>query len=287
MELPRLGYVSYINCLPVFCAMQEGLVKVPARLCSHHPSRLNSMFREGLLDVTAISSIEYTRQPENCLVLPDLSIASDGPVRSVAMVSRVPVELLAGRTVSLTPHSATSVMLLKLLLHKFYNIKVDFFTRPPAASVWWDQPDAALVIGDEALQEINQAGGGLHVYDLGAEWKRWTGRPMVFALWVTTRDFAQKYPEQLTAIWRGMLTAKKWGLKNPEKLVARAKSATELSEEVLTDYFKCLQHDLSWHHIDSLMYFYHCAAECGLVKPAVALHIWGKENDRFYRVQSA
>lgn len=286
MKWPRLGYVSYINCLPVFCAMQEGLVKVPARLCAHHPSQLNSMFREGLLEVTAISSIEYTRQPENCLVLPDLSIAADGPVRSVAMVSRLPVEQLAGRRVSLTPHSATSVVLLKLLMHRFYNIKANFFTRPPATPVWWDQPDASLVIGDEALQEINQ-GSGLYVYDLASEWKRWTGRPMVFAFWVTTSDFARKYPEQLTAIWRGMLIAKKWGQKNPEKLVDRAGSVTELPEAVLTDYFKCLQHDLGWHHIDSLMYFYHCAAECGLVKPAVALNIWGKENDRCYRVQSA
>lgn len=286
MEWPRLGRVSYINCLPVFYAIEEGLVKVPARLCAFHPNQLNRMFREGLLEVTAISSTEYARRQEGCLILPDLSISADGPVRSVALVSRVPADRLAGASISLTPHSATSVMLLQVLLRRFYNIEAGFFTRPDGAPVWWNEPDAALVIGDEALREVSRA-GGCYIYDLAGEWKRWTGRPMVFALWVARPDFARQKPEQLTAIWQGMLKSKKVGQENPAELVARAGALVELPEAVLADYFRCLQYDLGWSHVDSLMYFYRCAAECGLIKPAVTLNIWGKENDRCYRVQSA
>lgn len=286
MERPLLGYVSYINCLPVFYAVEEGLVKVPAELYAHHPSQLNKMFREGLLEVTAISSIEYTRQQESCLILPDFSISADGPVRSVALVSRLPAGKLAGRRISLTPYSATSVVLLQVLLQKFYGVEACFFTRPPGASVWWDSPDASLVIGDEALREVRES-DGLYIYDLAEEWKRWTGRLMVFAMWVAVPDFARRCPEQLAAIWRGMLTSKKWGRKNLDEIIARAKCLTELPEAVLDDYFHCLQYDLGWDHLDSLMYFYHCAAECGLIKPSTVLNIWGKENDRCYRVQSA
>lgn len=286
MEWPRLGRVSYINCLPVFHALEEGLVEVPAKVCAHHPSQLNRMFREGSLEVTAISSIEYARQQEDCLILPDLSIAADGPVRSVALVSRGPVELLAGKRISLTPYSATSVVLLQVLLQRFYRVEGRFFTRPPGAPVWWDEPDASLVIGDEALREIQQA-GGYHVYDLAAEWKRWTSRPMVFALWVARPDFARQQPERLAAIWQGMLASKRWGEEHPGELVTRAGHLTSLPETVLADYFRCLRFDLDWDHVDGLMYFYRCAAECGFLDPALTLNIWGKEDDRCYRVQSA
>lgn len=286
MERPRLGRVSYINCLPVFHAIEEGLVDVPARLCAHHPSQLNAMFREGSLEVTAISSIEYARQQEGCLILPGLSIAADGPVRSVALVSRLPVDRLAERRISLTPYSATSVVLLKVLLHRFYRFNARFFTRPPGSPAWWGEPDASLVIGDEALREVYQA-GSLHVYDLADEWKRWTGRPMVFALWVARSDFARRQPEQLAAIWKGMIASKKWGQDHSKELVARARSLTSLPEMILADYFRCLQFDMNWDHVDGLMYFYRCAAECGLIRPSAALNIWGKEDDRSYRVQSA
>ncbi|NPV74201.1 MAG: menaquinone biosynthesis protein [Pelotomaculum sp.] len=286
MERPRLGRVSYINCLPVFHAIEEGLVEVPARLCAHHPSQLNAMFREGLLEVTAVSSIEYARQQESCLILPGLSIASDGPVRSVALLSRLPAGRLAGRRISLTPYSATSVVLLKVLLQRFCGVKALFFTRPPGSPAWWGEPDASLVIGDEALMEVNRA-GSLHVYDLGEEWKRWTGRPMVFALWVARPDFARRQPRQLAAIWKGMISSKKWGQEHHEELVARAKSLTSLPEAVLSDYFRCLKFDLNWDHLDGLMYFYRCAAECGLAEPSAVLNIWGKEDDRCYRIQSA
>ncbi|KKM12580.1 ABC transporter substrate-binding protein [Clostridiales bacterium PH28_bin88] len=286
MEWPRLGRVSYINCLPVFHALEEGLVEVPARVCAHHPSQLNRMFREGSLEVTAISSIEYARQQEDCLILPDLSISADGPVRSVALVSREPMERMAGKRISLTPYSATSVVLLQVLLQRFYRVESRFFTRPPDAPVWWDEPDASLVIGDEALREIQQA-GGYHVYDLAAEWKRWTGRPMVFALWVARPDFARRQPELLAAIWQGMLASKRWGKEHPGELVARAEHLASLPETVLADYFRCLRFDLDWDHVDGLMYFYRCAAECGLLDPALTLNIWGKEDDRCYRVQSA
>ncbi|HOV79941.1 MAG TPA: menaquinone biosynthesis protein [Bacillota bacterium] len=286
MERPLLGYVSYINCLPVFYAVEEGLVKVPAELYPHHPSHLNRMFGEGLLQVTAISSVEYTRQQEGCLILPDFSISADGPVRSVALVSRLPAGKLAGGRISLTPYSATSVVLLQVLLQKFYGVEASYFTRPPGAPVWWDGPDASLVIGDEALKVVHNS-EGFYVYDLAGEWKRWTGRLTVFAVWVAAPGFARRYPEQLSAIWRGMLASKKWGRKHPGEIVARAKCLTELPEAVLDDYFQCLQYDLGWDHLDSLMYFYHCAAECGLIKPSTVLNIWGKENDWCYRVQSA
>ncbi|MCL4515895.1 MAG: menaquinone biosynthesis protein [Firmicutes bacterium] len=286
MEQPLVGRVSYLNCLPVFQALETGLVEMPAEILADHPSRLNQMFREGRLQVTAISSIEYARQEEGCLVLPHLSISADGPVRSVALLSKIPIEKLPGKTISLTPYSATSVVLLQLLMKRFYHAEGNFFTRPAGSQVWWNNPDAALVIGDEALQAVHQTGEH-YIYDLAEEWKRWTGRKMVFALWVARPQFAREHPARLAAIWQGMDLSKKWGQEHPGEVVERGRSLTNLPAPVLTDYFHRLQYDLDWGHLDGLMYFYRLALECGLLERAASLHIWGREDDRYYRIQSA
>ncbi len=297
MELPLVGRVSYINCLPVFQALESGLVDIPARILADHPSRLNQMFREGRLQVTAISSIEYARQEGRSLVLPHLSISADGPVRSVVLISKMPMEELGGKTISLTPYSATSVALLRILAQKFYQVDVSFITRPAGSGVWWNDPEAALVIGDEALQTVHQAGrtgptgalhaGRLYLYDLAEEWKRWTGRKMVFALWVARPEFARQYPAHLAAVWQGMISSKKWGQEHPAEIVDRGHSLTSLPAAVLADYFSRLQHELDWGHLDGLMYFYRLAWECGLLERPVSLRIWGREDDGYYLIQSA
>lgn len=90
LEEPRLGRVGYINCLPIFYALEKGFVRIPARIVADHPSRLNSLLAAEELEVTVVSSIAYAHYGESCVVLPDLAIASDGAVWSVALLSRVP-----------------------------------------------------------------------------------------------------------------------------------------------------------------------------------------------------
>ncbi len=287
MEKPRLGRVGYVNCLPIFYAIESGLIQLPAELVADHPSRLNTLLAAGKIEVTAVSSIAYAHNRESCVILPDLSIACDGAVWSVALLSRMPVSRLKGKRVSLTPYSATSIALLQILLSKFYGVKAELFTRPPGVSPWWGDPDATLVIGDEALRltcfpsvgvaedrESPSRGLDYYVYDLGAEWKRFTGMRMVFALWVASREFAVRFPDLLREIWRALQAAKGWGCSHGETVAGVAAQLIGMPPATLTEYFRHLKYDLSEPYLSGLQHFYECARQCGLIQTPVRMKIW-------------
>lgn len=83
MSEVRLGQVEYINCIPVYHALEEGLLVGDIELVKGPPSKLNKMFLDGELDITPISSIEYARHANQCIILPNLSISADGRVESI------------------------------------------------------------------------------------------------------------------------------------------------------------------------------------------------------------
>ncbi|APC09070.1 menaquinone biosynthetic enzyme MqnA/MqnD family protein [Neomoorella thermoacetica] len=286
MDWPRLGRVGYLNCLPLFYPLETGRVKLPARIVADHPAVLNKAFRQEELEVTAVSSLAYGQFAEDALVLPGLSISCRGRVGSVFLLSRVPAKELGGRPLSLTPYSATSVVLLRILLQRLYHVAPDFFTRPAGSTPDWGRPEALLTIGDEALQVV-RTGRYPFVYDLGEEWYRLTGKPMVFALWVARKDFAAAHPEKLAAIWRALQEAKAWGKGHPGTLAATGARHLGVEPEFIEDYFALLNYDLDWPHLEGLLTFYGLAHGEGFLAHPVALEIWGGDNERNYRLQSA
>src|SRR5437867_12466862 len=110
-----LGRIGYINCYPVYAGIDRGEVKLPAELVTGTPSELNDLLVAGELDLSVISAIEYARHGKELVLLPDLAISCDGPVRSVALFAKRPVSELGNRTVLLSASSRTSVALLELL----------------------------------------------------------------------------------------------------------------------------------------------------------------------------
>lgn len=279
MGKPRVGRVGYINCFPIFYPLEKGLIKLPAEIVADHPSRLNSLFAAGDIEVTAVSSIAYARQSSSCVVLPNLAIASDGAVWSVALLSRVPLSQLGGERVSLTPYSATSIALLQILLSRFYELKVEYFYRPQGVSPWWGEPKATLVIGDEALKNIYRhlkedelsTSQNCFVYDLGAEWKKFTGKRMVFALWVARRDFVEQYPQLLQGIWSVLQEAKAWSFKNQEFIAEQAQNLIGISAGVMKDYFQHIKYEL---YLEGLQQFFEYAWQCGLIDRQVQAEVW-------------
>src|SRR6059058_6557711 len=136
------------------------------------PTELNRALLAGECDLAPISSIEYARHADRLRVLPRLCVSSEGAVDSIQLVSRLPLEHV--RTVAVTPESATSVVLTKVLL-------------PEARHVPLGEPaDAQLLIGDAALK-IAFEDPTPH-YDLGRLWRERTGLPMVFAVWAAPDD---------------------------------------------------------------------------------------------------
>lgn len=172
----RLGCVKYLNALPLIHGWR-GEVQFD------HPSALCRQLAAGELDVALVSSFEYLRHPIYSVV-DQLAIASDGPVFSVILAHRAPLERL--REVVVDPASETSVNLLRCLLGE--RGLAPEFVRDGAMS----EERGLLLIGDQALRFRQEGEGSCQLLDLGAEWKRTTGLPFVFALWMVRPDYAGK-----------------------------------------------------------------------------------------------
>lgn len=261
----RLGRIPWINCYPIYGAIDRGLVSVPAELVSGTASELNDLLATGALHVSAVSAVEYARNAAAYHLLPDLAITCDGPVHSVALFSKRPVEDLSGCTVLLSASSRTSVFLLELLCRHRWGIDPEFATaRAEAAdlSTLAGLPhEAVLVIGDAALHLSTQSLYPVRV-DLGEEWKAWTGLPFVFAVWAARRDAPAAAVHQ---VHQRLLESRAWGLAHLDQLAAAAAANTGVSERVCRAYLGDLDYALSYRHLAGLTDFFRRLALEGLV----------------------
>jgi chorismate dehydratase len=261
----RLGRIPWINCYPIYGAIDRGLVSMPAELVSGTASELNDLLAAGALQVSVVSAVEYARNAAAYHLLPDLAITCDGPVHSVALFSKRPVEDLSGCTVLLTASSRTSVLLLELLCRHRWGITPRFATAraeaPDLATLAALPHEAVLVIGDAALHLSGQAAYPVRV-DLGAEWKAWTGLPFVFAVWAARREVP---PTEVRVVHRQLLDSRAWGLAHLDLLAAAAAQNTGVSETACRAYLGDLDYALSYRHLAGLTDFFRRLAQEGVV----------------------
>jgi chorismate dehydratase len=265
----RVGRIPYINCYPVYGAVDRGLVPLAAELVDGVPTVLNRRMADGTLDVSVVSAVEYARDWERYLLLPDLAISCDGPVRSVMLFSRRPAEELGGRQVLVSRSSMTSVHLLELLFENVWKAKPAFVAGDAeAADLRAGDADvvARLVIGDAALM----LGTGTlvspyeHVYDLGLEWKRWTGLPFVFAVWVAQRTVETRHALGLQG---SLIDSRNWGLQHLDLLAEQAHATTAVPLAACQQYLSGLDYGLSYPHLGGLTEFYRRLTLAGKVPP--------------------
>ncbi|KKK69943.1 hypothetical protein LCGC14_2928990, partial [marine sediment metagenome] len=149
----------------------------------------------GRLDVALVPSIEYFRNPDWTIVS-DACVACDGPVRSVKLYGRVPIEQI--RTLALDEGSRTSAALVRILLKERFGLEPQLCPLPIGTSLEDSQVDAAMLIGDRAMLPMRDRYE--FVWDLGQQWSRWTGLPFVFAMWIARSGVdLQGIDEALTA----------------------------------------------------------------------------------------
>jgi chorismate dehydratase len=274
----RVGRIPYINCYPVYGAIDRGLVPINAELVDGVPTTLNHEMAAGTLDVSVISAVEYARDAKKYLLLPDLSICSDGPVRSVVLFSKRPASELQGRRVLVSRSSMTSVALLELLFENVWDAKPAFIPSnaelSDVARFGEEEHDARLVIGDAALHlwsrlrspELYPEGGELaryrYAYDLGAEWKAWTDLPFVFAVWVAQRTAPVA---DALGVHAGLIASRDWGLGHLETLAAQAAIATGVHRSVCLEYLSGLDYGLSYQHLAGLTEFFRRLVAAGKV----------------------
>jgi chorismate dehydratase len=261
----RLGRIPWINCYPVYGAIDRGLVRVPAELVSGTASELNDLLATGALQVSAVSAVEYARNAALYHLLPDLAITCDGPVHSVALFSKRPIEELSGCTVLLSASSRTSVLLLELLCQHRWNISPRFATAraeaPDLATLAALPHEAVLVIGDAALHLASRSSYPIRV-DLGGAWKQWTGLPFVFAVWAARRDAAAG---AVASVHQRLLESRSWGLAHLDELAAAAARNSGVPTRVCREYLGDLDYALSYRHLAGLTDFFRRLAQDGLV----------------------
>ena len=265
----RLGRIGYINCYPIYGAIDRGIVDAGADLVTGTPSELNGLLAAGELDVSVVSAVEYARNIGAYQLLPDLAISCDGPVRSVALFSRCDARDLEGATVLTSASSRTSVHLLELLCSDVWKVNPAFVvarTEVPDIDALAELPhDAVLVIGDAALLLVARNIYSYR-YDLGQVWMDWTGLPFVFAVWAARRaGTRRKYADEVLRIHRALIESREWGLKNIEALALEAASNTGIPLHDCRLYLSGLDYALSGRHLEGLTSFFRRLAARGTV----------------------
>jgi chorismate dehydratase len=269
----RIGRIPYINCYPVYGAIDRGLVSIDGELVTGVPTALNRLMADGQLDVSVVSAIEYARDSARYLLLPEIGITSNGPVRSVMLFSRFPVAELTGRRVLVSRSSMTSVALLELLFDNLWHAKPEFVPGDAElddiARFADEQHDARLVIGDAALRLFDAANretewSTAYPYrmDLGEAWKQWTGLPFVFAVWVAQRSTPVR--ESLAA-HAALIASRDWGVAHIEQLAAQAAIATGVPRATCVEYLAGLDYRLSYPHLAGLTEFFRRLVVAGRV----------------------
>lgn len=196
----NIGLIDYLNTMPFHYDLAERLQGVAVHFERGVPSQMNRALRAGEIDLAPISAIEAARYADDVVILPGLSIASLGAVKTVLLFSwAADMQDLEGQSIALTDHSATSVELLKVLCRERYHIQPNFVVTKQHLPSMLAEHQGALVIGDDALIEgahhralSNSDGWNLpYIYDLGDEWLKMTGLPFTFAVWAARRDKAE------------------------------------------------------------------------------------------------
>lgn len=249
---PRLGQISFVNSLPVVLPLARHHVPLEADIVLETPAKLNAMFEQGVLEVSAMSSFYFLSKGDLTLC-PDLSISCAGEVGSVLLFSKIdPARLLAGK-VACSAQSATSVNLLKVLFAEEFG---SWPTLVAQTCPDLDAPDfdAALVIGDRALEVDCDWSQRYIRVDMGEWWHNRYGLPMVFGLWAARADWVDKNYYRFLELCRSLRSAKQLGLKRRFKdTVYEAHRRTGLSLSRLERYFKNeLNFDFENEHSEAL-----------------------------------
>jgi len=267
MRKLRISAISYLNTAPLMWDFEHGDAGSHFEISYTIPSACARALADGGADIGIIPAAAYTQIP-GLQILPDVAIASRQAVRSILLVSKVPVEKI--RSVALDESSMTSVALAKLLL-QWLGLNPQYDSMQPDIEKMLAAHDAGLLIGDPALQ-VDQT--RYCTLDLAEEWIRVTGKPFVFAFWAVRGEALKESDPviDLPAIFRN---SRDHGLEpaNLGKIVDEWSARLNLSSEEVRSYLtQNIHYRLDPTCLDGLRLFYRHASEIGALPVAPELH---------------
>ena len=249
----RIGAVGYLNARPLTWALDRAPDKWDVRY--DVPSVCASLLHSGQVDLGLIPSIEYLHGADYRLV-PAVGIGSTGPIASVALYTRTPVERIA--TIALDTSSRTSVALIRVLCRHWFGIDPEFVAHGPDLAAMTARYDAALLIGDPAFDAQHES-LGLDKIDLGEAWTRMTGLPFVYAAWTGRPGIVG--PEQVRALQEAQLE----GLRNRQAIAEEyGRGRPEVTARALVYLRDNVRYGLGPDAAAGLQRFLDAAADLGL-----------------------
>ena len=260
-----MGHIQFLNCLPIYWGLVHSGALLGVDLRKDTPDHLNDALVAGDLDIGPISLVEYLRHADELVLLPDVAVGSDGPVLSCVIVSpHESLTALDGARVALGSTSRTSVLLARMLLEERVGISPTYDEMPPELGAMLRECEAAVLIGDPALRATHGAAAqGLHVTDLGAAWRDWTGLPMVFAVWAARRSFAAAHPEVVAEVQQAFVASRDLALLHLDEVAEQAARWESLPADALATYFRTLDFSLGERQLQGVREFARRAAACG------------------------
>lgn len=270
MQPLRIGKIAFTNILPIYHYFDiEGL---NAELVYRVPSELNRRLANKEIDISPISSFAFAQNASEYLLMPNLSISATGAVRSVFLFSKTAsLKELDGKKVALTNTSATSNHLLKILLEKFERVRPEYFTAEPHLCKMMEQAQAAVIIGDHAIQAYWDYAKDYHVFDLSELWYQYTGLSMVFAVWAVRKEVLDSKMEELEEIYFRFMRAKERGVKQIQPIIYEAMNRLGGTYDFWKTYYHGLCYDLGEQQINGLKTYYQYAKECGFLMDEVKI----------------
>ncbi|HTU24467.1 MAG TPA: menaquinone biosynthesis protein [Pirellulales bacterium] len=255
----RAGAVSYLNTKPLIYEWERFAPGV--ELVLDHPSRLADELAADRLDVALIPSIEFFQNP-GYRIVSDACIACRGPVLSVKLFGRRPVEQI--RSLALDVGSRTSAALVQILLHERFGLRPVLEPLPIGAGLADTAADAVLLIGDRAMQ--SPPGRFEFVWDLGDQWCRWAELPFVFAMWTT------RLGTELGHLDAALCGARDAGVGHLQEIAEREAPALGLTGPQCLSYLRDnLYFYLGPRELRGLELFHRHAARLGLAPEGVDL----------------
>jgi chorismate dehydratase len=273
MHKLAVGQICYVNSYPLFYTLARERDSLPFDVVTEVPAVLNGMMRRGELDVSLISSFEYTQAQDRYLIHRDFCLASVGYVNSVLLVSNREIGDLDGALIGLSPASGTSSNLIRIILQEYYGFTNEFRTVADPAD--WngslEAHDAVLMIGDDALR----CAGREHcrVYDIGRLWTEKTGHPVVFALIAVNAVAAGEKKDLIRLFFEKLQQSHDVFERRPEQIAAFARSRSTLTLD-FGEYYSHLTYKFTRELEEGLLYYYRMLARYRLAPPVTRIRYY-------------
>ncbi len=266
----RISAISFLNTAPLMWDFDHGERRGDFDIDYTLPSGCAEALRTAAADIGIVPVVAYSFIPD-LRIIPNVAIASKGPVRSILLVCKVPIEDV--RTVAADTSSRTSVALARVLLRRWYGGGRKFTALPPDLDLMLAEYDAALIIGDPALTVDRSR---YICYDLAEEWRRHTGKPFVFAFWAVRVGAAEQSPLDLAAIFQ---QSRDNGLHHVDMLAREWAPRVRMSEaEIKTYLTENIDYSLNDDNLAGMELFFRYAVDYGLLPALRPLEFVGQRS---------